>query len=305
MKTWYIRWLLILLGLSNWQVSAQPGASLYVLSIGSADYETNFTQYEAGFAGWPQLPAAATSARQMVKLLGSSRVAYLDSLISRPNSLVTRAAVLTAVRKLSTRALREHRPNPLLIFYFAGHGVSEGFGWNLFMMPGNFTATITGRNAVSMGELAVYAGDVYDALAETKLPFVMLLDCCYEGQDEKATLRALANQQTFQQVAALAQASMAIVRKMNEFAEPNPVVFSAVPGQLAEAVPLPGGKPGKRVGPVCRRAMLASAQAAEQPLTLDRLLLALTSPVLDTAPKSVAISNWDRAACSFKNYRLR
>lgn len=297
--------LLALLLLASRPAGAQAPASIYVLSIGSAHYDTDFSHFEAGFDGWPKLPAAATSARQMVKLLRSRQAVYVDTLISRKSTLVTRKAILAAVKRLSARARQDKNPNKLLVFYFAGHGVSEGFGWNLFLMPGDFHAKIKGRTAAAMAEVSVYAGEVYDELEKAKLPFMMLLDCCYEGRDEQGTLKVLAHQQAFQPITEVAQAAMGAVRMLNQFVEPNPVVFSAKPGNLAPTVPLPGGKPNVEVGPVCRRALLAQAQLGNAPLTLERLLTALTNPALDPAEKSVALTHWDREACPFQNYRLK
>jgi hypothetical protein len=60
----------------------------------------------------------------------------------------------------------------LFLFYFAGHGISEGVGWNLFMVPGTFlySGDLADRDIESIAALSMIAlsdvvrSEVFDGL---------------------------------------------------------------------------------------------------------------------------------------------
>ncbi|MGY2134471.1 caspase family protein [Hymenobacter sp. HD11105] len=305
MKPLLISWSLLgWLSLFSFSSYAQKPFTVYSLCVGSADYLEDFTRFEDGFAGFSSVPSAAVSARMMHRQLRTIHASYSDTLISTPAKLITRQAVIAACTKLIQRAKTERKPNPLLVFYFAGHGVSEGLGWNLFLMPGDFCYKIN-SDLPKLSDQALYAGDLYDALEAAKLPFVLLLDCCYEGKQQDISTKEFEYQQSLLQMAELAKSSMAIVRKMNEFEEVNPVVFSTTPGRLTETVPLPGNSRLK-VGPLCRRSMLAWQKLGPTTtsVSLAEYISWLTKEDVDKNNNSHPLTNWDKESCGFRADKL-
>jgi hypothetical protein len=280
-----LAWLLVL---KCTLLTAQQRFDLYYLSVGSAHYLEDFTRFEEGFAGFEMEPSANRSAQLMGQLFDSFG-GRGQKLLSTSTSYITRQKVLAAIQKMIRTAQQEKKKNPLLIFYFCGHGLSEGFGWNMFMMPGDFRYNPARLDAVQLAEKSLYAGDVYDALEKAKIPFMMLLDCCYEGDEEKVRVQDFAYQESLRQVAQLSKDAMGIVRNMNEYHEPNPVVFSTPPGTLAEVVPHPTEGVGKSIGPLCRRT-LVSLQRKATP-TLAEYVTLLRAPALD-GKTGAAVCHW-------------
>ncbi|SHI85451.1 hypothetical protein SAMN02745146_1705 [Hymenobacter daecheongensis DSM 21074] len=284
---------------------AQSTFTVYSLCVGSADYLQDFTRFERGFAGFASVPSAAVSARVMHRQLHAYNPGYGDTLISQPAQLISRQQVIASVAKLIRRVKAEKKPNPLLVFYFAGHGLSEGLGWNLFLVPGDFRYKI-GSDLLKLSDQTLYAGDVYDAFAAADLPFLLLLDCCYEGKGQNINTNEYAYQQSLLQVAELAKNSIAIVRKLNEFEEPNPVFFSTTPGKRIETVPLPG-LAQRKVGPLCCRSLLAfrKLRTTGRAFSLEAYLTLLHQTTFDMGGSAQSVTNWDQGACTFTQTRLR
>jgi hypothetical protein len=295
-KLLILTWLLMLKCV--W-LTAQQRFDLYYLSVGSTHYLEDFTQYEEGFAGFAVEPSANRSAQLMGQLFDSFG-GKGQKLLSTSTSYITRQKVLTAVGKMISTAQQEKKKNPLLIFYFCGHGLSEGFGWNMFMMPGDFRYNPARLDAGQLAEKSLYAGDVYDALEKAKIPFMMLLDCCYEGDEEKVRVQDFAYQESLRKVAQLSADAMGIVRNLNQYHEPNPVVFSTPPGTLVQVTPHPTEGASKSIGPLCRRT-LVSLQRKATP-TLAQYITLLLAPTLDGETRA-AVCHWTGA--SFGNNLLK
>lgn len=70
--------------------------------------------------------------------------------------------------------LKDVHENDQLLFYFSGHGVSDGFG-NFYLTPSNINIEIEDEEGLRFQELELYM---------TKSPakrVVVILDCCYAG----------------------------------------------------------------------------------------------------------------------------
>lgn len=237
------------------------------------------------------VPAASSSAREMTQWFQPA--VYGISLLSTEEKLITRQEVYDAAKKVVTQARNDRKKkktNPVIMFYFCGHGLSEGLGWNLYLMPGDFVANPETKDATQMAELTIHAGELYDELTKDHtFPVVALFDCCYEGSDKKLDLQNFAYQESLLKVAELANTVADVLRVMNQFKEKNAVVFSAAPGTLAETVPSPLNET-ENVGPLCRRTMLLAKQPS--PVSWKQWIDTLQSATLDsqTAP---AITFWE------------
>ena len=245
---------------SHCAAQAKELFSIYYISIGSQNYEEDFSTYETGFSGFVNLKAAKTSAQFISKIFDSSGATYGETILSTKESLITKQRVLKSVNNVLKKIWLDKKKNPLLIFYFCGHGISEGFGWNLFLIPGDFIINPAASDALKMDKHSISLTTLWDAIHETnkQLPFVILADCCYEGNDRRQEIEELQKMDnSIAEAMKLAGNVSAIIRNMNEFREESAVVFAAPPGTQARTVPHPFLKIETEIGPLCRRTLLA------------------------------------------------
>jgi hypothetical protein len=180
--------------------------------------------------------------------------------------------------KAALAEAREERP--LLIVYIASHGISEGIAWNQFSLPGTFT--YLGKpeelGIEPLSRATLHAATLVDKLEKLKIPFLVILDICYEGKSrsfESEALTATASRSS----AAVAQ----ILRHINEFNGPNPVLFATSPGNVVSVAPDPDHPGSRNVGPLARRAMLILDLASRRgrDLSLGEFVAQMASPDLD------------------------
>jgi hypothetical protein len=186
---------------------------------------------------------------------------------------------------------------PLFVFYYCGHGISENMGWNQFLIPGDYTS-IAGTKQI--GELAddlIFLGDITDRLDKLKIRYLVLVDCCRKEQVDNSLpegrLRYFFDQknvETFKTV-------VVALKMLNEYHQINPVVFSIAPGNSTPIVDLPTLKSfnlqlprqNNQVGPICRRLLLTLDAESHGTITLQQLVTHLTGPNLDQeSPTSVS-----------------
>lgn len=232
--------------------------SVYYVSVGSAHYTPDFTQYDAGFPGLPNVEAANTSASEVAAALNKSG-AKGTLLTSSKTSFITNEIVYTAIRSTLAQIKREKPLRPFFLFYFCGHGISEGLGWNLLMLPGDYTYDINRRGIATAGEVSLPASYVWDEIHEqyNELPFMIVADCCYEGDDQLPQVVKLKEHfKSFHDAMKLTEESMKIVRVMNEFHEENTMIFSTKPGETVAVVEI-SDQDKRWVGPMGRRMLKA------------------------------------------------
>ena len=69
--------------------------------------------------------------------------------------------------------------------YFAGHGISEGIPKTSSPFPARLLLddTYDRMDAAELGKHTLYAGALVDELESFKVPFVVVLDTCYQGNE--------------------------------------------------------------------------------------------------------------------------
>lgn len=256
--------------------AAEP-FDVYVLAVGSSHYAP---APEPGLNAFGPIPGANKSARTVAELFARRGAAGATVLTSSPDRFVTKADVDTALDAMADRIAHDRPKRPLLVFYFAGHGVGEGFAWNLFAVPGEIVARNEPQRLAldSFSVVTLHAASLVERLQRTGAPFVVFLDTCYEG-DAATFVNAVLSAQTS---AALGDISAGL-RKLNAFEGPNPVFFSAEPGQTVATVPDPRNPEAERVAPLARRLLQADAAAQGQELSLQDLIIRLGRADLDPA----------------------
>jgi hypothetical protein len=194
---------------------------------------------------------------------------------------VSLSDIQSALNEVGSVINAAHPTNPLIVFYFAGHGISEGFAWNHFSVPGNFVrrGALNELSIEALTQKTLCAADLVDELQKWQVPFLVLLDTCYEGSAATVSSSILSGE-----AIKSIMNTAAVLRFMNEFHQKNPVLFSTTPGTVVQAVadpidpqaPLP-------VGPLGRRLVLVldAALRTKGPISLRQFLTYMCAARLD------------------------
>lgn len=266
----------------------KPTYDIFYLAVGSSHYRklprTNISGKQ--FEGFSDLKGAPIkSAKYVSEQLDYAGALAGITLISDYNRLVTRADVFKALEAIVAQAKKSPAKNPLVVFYFCGHGVSEGFAWNHFSLTGDFNADWSQLNVETMAEKTVYAGAVADFIEERKIPFLLLFDTCYEGKEEPLAAAVIS-----QQLAANIKDISGILRAFNEFRGPDLVIYAAKPGTTVPVVDDPvAPKALVGVGRLARRLVKSfnAAQKVKDSLPIEKFFKQMTEPVFDPATATI------------------
>lgn len=249
---------------------------VYVLAIGSSYY---VAPLEPGVKGLSPIPGANKSARAISDRLVAGGARFGLLLTAADGAYVSLADIQAALARVTAVMAADHPKHPLLVVYIAGHGVSEGFGWNHYSVPGDFVFK-GDPEALKLADLtgyALHAGALAEQLSQVGAHYVLLLDACYSGtpaQFESPVLSA----QNSQMIGAVAAA----MRRTNQFHQVDPVLFSAEPGESQPTVEDPSGSGPDPVAPLARRFMLVVDRAGkEASISLASVVSGLQALALD------------------------
>jgi hypothetical protein len=296
--------------------SAQERFDVYFLAVGSGSY---MTSEEEGVKGLSRIPGAAKSAKAVGELLERGGSTFGIALVSDETHVVGEKDIVDALSRVFAEIRKRHPAHPLLVFYFAGHGISEGLSWYHFSLPGNvlFRGDISREVSLysaALSNFTLNAAMLVAWLRDANVPFMVLLDSCYDGTPDKFTTfealppdapcpsltqdilapmcedlrRRLESVRKFEdEMNALVPGfnqMAADVTQANRFETTDPVLFSTQPGTNVPTVPDPydAGKP-IGVAPLARRAMkiLTPIVNSGDSISLDGFIERMTSPTLD------------------------
>ncbi|MCO5966025.1 hypothetical protein GOB42_24990 [Sinorhizobium meliloti] len=285
------------------QSRAEDGQfSLYFVAVGSSHYaEPNMP----GEKGFPRIFGANKSTRFVAERLLSGGARHGIQLTSAAGRFISIRDIHGAIDDVLTRMELDAPPNPLLVFYFAGHGISEGVAWNQFLVPGDFLydGTLADKDIEGLARSTLTAADLMGRLNAGKVRYLAILDACYEGQEKKFEHPVL----TGPAIQSLQQVAFAL-RFMNEFHQESPVLFSTAPGSVVRTVADPTGSSRDYIAPLARRiALLLDATAdGSRSLNLARFVSAMRARDLDPETKpaithSTPADDWDRAFLVFSS----
>lgn len=288
--------LLLIAALASSTLLGKSDFDIHILSVSSATYQT-----DSANTGFDDIPGARRSARLVAEGFSKHTGATQKLLRPETGTPLTREAFFSALKNEIKVLKKRKSKQKLFVLYFCGHGVSEGIAWNQFLVPGNVDTTVKSSGVVEISESMIYVGDISDLLKENDLPFMLLLDCCYEGTPQDfANMDYWVGEEGKQNLLDIAK----ILKVMNQFKESNPVVFSTPPGTVAPIVQMPGqDDPLITVGPICRRAMLAfkNLSTKHDSFTLmDWVLLTADSEFDPETPR--VLSNWEPGETAFSTF---
>lgn len=255
--------------------AAQP--SVYFLTVGSSRYLKPADSDDHGFQ---QLDGARNGATAISDRLSQGGARYGISLSSPEGNIVGLADFNRALDDILQRIRADKAQAPVLIVYIAAHGISDGFAWNHFSVPGDLTYRGDPDKLPpdQLADKAIYAAAVVDRLNKAHIHYLLVLDTCYEGTAsafESPVLSATASKN----IGDIAQA----LRFSNEFHQPDPVLFSTTPGTTVPVAPDPTDPASNSMGPLGRRlVMLINAKAtAGQSISVGDIVSSLRSPSAD------------------------
>jgi hypothetical protein len=186
--------------------------------------------------------------------------------------------VLGKLSEIASRAKASR--NPLVVYYFIGHGGSGGDGWSHVSFVGYYTpsdpADVTRTRAV------VETREIKESLEKLDLPYILILDNCYDRETVGAVQAVGQNVGKMWSEAADATARLGL-------REPAILLYAARPGHSVQTVPHPLGKL-YAIGPLARRLflLLEAAFESKRGLSVGDFLKQMSNPGLDPErPKSV------------------
>jgi hypothetical protein len=277
------------------KVPRSSNYDVYFVAIGSSYYAKPASTTAQGLH---RLRGANISARLVADRLLRGGAHFGITLTSADNAFVTTDDIRDAIGRAAT-VIRANRPAaPLLVFYFAGHGITEGFAWNHFSLPGDFTyeGALASLDMETLSRRTLHAAALNDELDKLAIPYLVLLDTCYEGTEANFESPVLTGT-AIQNIRSIA----AVLRVMNEFRQENPVLFSTVPGTVVPTVPDPTNSGPDSIGPLARRAIMIfdNAERGKKDIDLGAFIRQMTDPGLDVATKPAvtaaqAAPSWSR-----------
>lgn len=270
-----------------WVALAVPASSsaqeVFFLAIGSEHYASSTLD---GVRDFSRIRGANRSAERVAGLLTSGGARFGVQLTSAPGSFVSRSDIDDALEHVIGAAESSQVSEKIVVVYFAGHGLSEGVGWNHFSMPGNVVLsqdTLDALDLETLSEGTVHAGMLAERLDATGLSYVLVIDTCYEGQEAEFASPVLSPEA----IRNLEDAA-AILRFVNEFHQASPVLFSTEPGTLVSTVRDPQD-PASRfsIAPLARRITLLASEARRdgRHVNIGDLVTGLTNSSLDQATR--------------------
>ena len=140
---------------------------VFYLSVGSTHYVQK--DIKEGCEPFADVNGARKSARYMHELFSEKAGGTGTMLRSEQGKELSREAILNAFKKTIATAKKSKAKNPLVVFYFCGHGVSEGIGWSQFLVPGTFNEKPPniGADPIALdldylADKLIYVGDITD-----------------------------------------------------------------------------------------------------------------------------------------------
>ncbi|WP_353778392.1 hypothetical protein [Winogradskyella sp. 3972H.M.0a.05] len=258
---------------------------VYYLSVASAHYEKE--NIPDGYESFDDINGARRSSRYVHELFSNKSNGKGSMLRSEAGKPVTKTMIVREIKAMIKLAKKSKAKNPLLLFYYCGHGISEGIAWNQFLVPGDFNKKPKNLSndplALDLDKLSselLYLGEITDLFSESGIQYMCLIDACYEGKEEKFSVLenylSTTATQNFKDIAS-------VLRFMNEYRTNNPVVFATMPGTTTKVTIDPLFPEGTSIGPLCRKLMLIGEKLEKlETLSMMDVVMLLSDPEFDT-----------------------
>lgn len=240
---------------------------VYYVSVGNAQYRDSDLN----------IPDANLSARQITYYLRQAGARDGITLLSEEGAYVTNDDVIDAIDRVAAQA--SNARDPLLVYYFIGHGRTTEPGGIHVSLTGSYRKSASGGQAHRQGLIETRA--LQDRLEESKVPYLLILDNCYFRQPVggfQAFGRALGDK-LMEQAETLDSLSFG---RDDEPRDPRIVFYAASPGNVVRTVQHPWNE-RYSVGPLARRLLLLldATLEAGQRLSIGRFLESINDAGFD------------------------
>jgi len=268
----------ITLALVN-QASAEA-YQVYYLSVGNSEYRDE--SYK--------LRPANESSRHVARYLRWAGAVDGITLVSERGHYVMKDDVIGALKKIISKA--KMAKEPLVVYYFMGHGKSSRPLENHVSLVGDLKKSDSDKGVLSP-RATIETREIARSLEAAGLPYILILDNCYEGVLAKGALQALA----VAEGKAAVKLGVAIERMPLSLEAQKSmlgiVLYAAKPGHFVLTVQHPGddkdqtNRPKRTIGPLGRRLLLLLDKEikSEKGLSIGRFLEQMNDPTFD--PTSV------------------
>lgn len=273
---------------------SQEQYDIFYFVIGSEHYEQDPKKYDVGFEGLNNLEAANNSAVKMGQLFERMGAKSGRLILSKSTSDINQKLILDQLGGLIKEVKKSKAKNPIIIFYYAGHGFSSGDYKTHFIPPGNFVKNPSLLEWEDWLEYSIAPLDIREILDESKISYMMLLDCCYEGElrQQELVSEEIQDLTGSDEVMDLFGEIGNILDNLNTMTGPDPVIFSCKPGSTVTTDLYDFGEGREEVAPLCRRIHLIFDQKLKEvDVSISDLVIMLIYEDLDvrTGP---AYSTW-------------
>jgi hypothetical protein len=197
------------------------------------------------------------------------------TLVSQQSAYVTRDDVLGALSEIVRKAKAAR--DPLIVYYFVGHGASRGEGWSHVSFVGSYKSSDPAD--VARSRAIVETRGIKESLEKQNLPYILILDNCYYREPEGGVqLFSRSVQEGF------LGAAGSIARL--GLREPAIILYAAKPGGYAQTLPHPSNELYS-IGPLARRLLLLLDETfkSKTGLSVGRFLEKMNDSAFD--PKSI------------------
>jgi len=275
--------------------------SVYYLVVGNGHYEQDPEKFNtSGFIPYDNLPEAIASAEIVTKFLRQYAHAKGITLLSSPDSLITRMRVGKKFEDVLNMMLRDSAENPMFVFYYCGHGLTDAVFSGQYLLPGDFTYVVSPNGLIDLyhkGYLRIEelpaktipVNNIVSAFRNVRMAYCVLLDCCRKESDRHKTDRFSELPLTeLPEVTWKDDSNLKLLQDVNRNFFGEPVVFSSAYNEIAYLYDVPATSQAKQwaiesslqIGPLCRRILLLLDQSHRN-LTLNDFITLLKSPQSD------------------------
>lgn len=273
-------------------------SNIYYLSVGSAHFAVSQT-YKWNLS---TIEAASRAAHRVADLLDTHGATYgivltsteqqdgkahhLAHSANSPLLMVSKSDIFDQLSKVVSTAQEDETGKALIIVYLSSHGFAKGSSQAHYTVPSNIVFT---RDPLKLPrrmiwEKLLYAGEIVRALKTSGMPYILMLDTCYENSSTWQEKVYSIERERFQQGPVAWDNLVESERNREKFMSTFPVVFAVEAGGFVFTVPDPrDASSAETIAPLARRMTLLFDKADANDITIygSDIVDGLTDEALD------------------------
>ncbi|THH34346.1 caspase family protein [Neolewinella litorea] len=253
---------------------------LFYLSMGSPVY-SNLGNLDAAEVG-------ATEMSNLFDELGAVDGLKVITDVSHP---MTDKLINKSLNGLVKLIRKSRSSNPLVIFYYAGHGFTSGLSKGLYIPPTDFDIDNTkDYDYMDWLENTISPLQVKEFLDEQNLDYILMFDSCQEGElvDDQVLDSYVIDNLGLETLDTLMRQTYEILIAYNLMVGDNPVILSCEPGNIVSTEPYNFGNGTVDTAPLCRRAhIVLKRELVGESVSVKKFMQTLLNHELDPSTNSL------------------